>query len=80
MYPTLSSEEHSITKRELYNKNWKSEQKLPRPHKKVHKKGAPVVYGRPGSFNQVVGFLPEHALYKEPPDKLRAEEEIESGM
>ena len=83
MYPTRSSDEHNINKRDTWRKShWEKddEKRAPSPHKRVPKKNAPVVYSRPASANRVVGFVPEKELFIEPVDNLRREAEIESGL
>lgn len=81
MYPTRSSDEHGIGKRDTWRRNWdKDDKKPPTPHRRIPKNETSVVYRRPSSSNNVMGFVPEQQLFTEPADKLRIEAEIESGL
>lgn len=79
MYPTLSSNEHGIAKRDIWQKNWEKQEKKARsPHKRAPRRERKIVYRRPSS--QVVGYVPEQQLLPEPADNLRRGAEIDSGL
>lgn len=71
VFPTDSSKEATITKRDQYQYNeWQREKNKKDKRIPVQKRDQTIVYGLSSPGRTSIGFLPEHVLIKEPNDKL----------